>query len=503
MPNSRGGIVVNLYTNIKCNMNELNKTAFEENVAEENEKFRTEAATFTKSGTRKWVYAKKPSGKFTNYRTIVTTILLILLVVIPFIKLPNGNPLFKFDVFNTNFILFGYPFFTTDFFLLAFGMIISVVFVILFTSVYGRLFCGWVCPQTIFLEGVFRRIEFLIEGDRNKQIRLDKQDWNEEKILKRGGKWFVFYIISFLATNILFSYIIGMDVLIQMYKDGPAEHGGKFFGMFIFSWLFYFVFAWFREQVCTLVCPYGRLQGVLLDKKTMQVSYDYLRGEGTSGRSKFRKNEDRKALGKGDCIDCGQCIAVCPTAIDIRNGSQLECVNCTACMDACDEIMTKINLPTGLIKYASEENIAEGKPFRINGRSIVFSIILVLMISAMGIFMSKRSDVEIKFLQVPGKDYVVDGDYITNTMQYSLMNKTNKTYRLVVNVTEFKGGKTVLLVEPNKYIEINEGELKQGLIDIKIPKSELKSYKVPVILELKDLNGKTIDHYTISFMAPF
>lgn len=320
MPDSRRVLVVNLYTNIKSNMNELNKTDFENNLAAENEKFRTEVATFTKSGTRKWVYAKKPSGKFTNYRTVVYSILLILLVVIPFIKLPNGNPIFKFDVFNTNFILFGYPFFTTDFFLLAFGMIVSVVFVILFTSVYGRLFCGWVCPQTIFLEGVFRRIEFLIEGDRNKQIRLDKQDWNEEKILKRGGKWFVFYIVSFLATNILFSYIIGMDVLIQMYKEGPTEHGGKFLGLFIFSVLFYFVFAWFREQVCTLVCPYGRLQGVLLDKKTMQVSYDYLRGEGKSGRSKFRKGEDRVAVGKGDCIDCGQCIAVCPTGIDIRNG---------------------------------------------------------------------------------------------------------------------------------------------------------------------------------------
>ena len=280
------------------------------------------------------------------------------------------------------------------------------------------------------MESVFRKIEYWIEGDRSKQIRLDKQEWNEEKILKRGGKWFVFYIVSFLATNILFSYIIGMDVLIQMYKEGPTEHGGKFLGLFIFSVLFYFVFAWFREQVCTLVCPYGRLQGVLLDKKTMQVSYDYLRGEGKSGRSKFRKGEDRIAVGKGDCIDCGQCIAVCPTGIDIRNGSQLECINCTACMDACDEIMVKINLPTGLIKYASEENIAQGKPFRINGRSIVFSLILVAMISAMTIFMLNRSDVEVKFLQVPGKDYVVEGDYIINTMQYSLMNKTNEIARI-------------------------------------------------------------------------
>ncbi|MCA4810367.1 cytochrome c oxidase accessory protein CcoG [Empedobacter stercoris] len=469
----------------------------------ENEQFRTEVATMDRKGTRKWVYAKKPSGKYTNYRSIVSSILLILLVALPFIKLPNGNPVFKFDVFNTNFILFGYPFFTTDFFLLAFGMIVSVVFVILFTTIYGRLFCGWVCPQTIFMESVFRRIEYWIEGDRSKQIRLDKQDWNEEKILKRGGKWTVFYIISFFFSNILFSYIIGIDELIKIYSEGPSEHAGKFLGLFIFSVLFYFVFAWFREQVCTLVCPYGRLQGVLIDKKTIQVSYDFPRGESTNGRSKFRKGEDRVAAGKGDCIDCGQCIAVCPTGIDIRNGSQLECVNCTACMDACDTIMTKINLPTGLIRHASEENIEQGKPFKLSARLIAFTFVLVAMISAMTAFTLNRSDVEVKFLQVPGKDYVVEGDYIINTMQYSLMNKTNKTYKMVVNVNGFKGGKTILLVEPNQYIEINEGELKQGLIDIKIPKSELKSYKVPVILELKDLKGKTIDHYTISFMAPF
>lgn len=484
-------------------MSDIKQDSTQLGFEKENEQFRTEVATMDKKGTRKWVYAKKPSGRYTNYRTIVSSVLLLLLVGLPFIKLPNGNPIFKFDVFNTNFILFGYPFFTTDFFLLAFGMIVSVVFIILFTTVYGRLFCGWLCPQTIFMESVFRKIEYWIEGDRSKQIRLDKQDWNEEKILKRGGKWTIFYIISFFFSNIFLAYIIGMDELIKVITEGPSEHGGLLLGTFIFSIFFYFVFAWFREQVCTLVCPYGRFQGVLIDKKTIQVSYDFKRGENTNGRSKFRKGEDRIAVGKGDCIDCGQCVAVCPTGIDIRNGSQLECVNCTACMDACDDIMTKINLPTGLIRYASEENIEQGKSFKITARLIAFTLVLVAMISAMTIFMMNRSDVEVKFLQVPGKDYVVEGDYIINTMQYSLMNKTNETYKLVVNVNGFKGGKTVLLVEPDKYIKIDEGELKQGLIDIKIPKSELKSYKVPVILELKDLKGKTIDHYTISFMAPF
>jgi len=480
-------------------MNNFNEIS----VAEENEKFRTEVATMDKKGTRKWVYAKKSSGKYTNYRAIVSTILLTALIVLPFIKLPNGNPIFKFDVFNTVFILFGYPFFTTDFFLLAIGMIVSVVFIILFTTVYGRLFCGWLCPQTIFLEFVFRKVEFLIEGDRGKQIRLDKQEWDEEKILKRGSKWIIYYLLSFFFTNIFMAYLLGSDVLIQFIKEGPAEHIGMFIGINIFSLFFYFVFAWFREQACTLVCPYGRFQGVLIDKKTIQISYDFVRGEKTKGRAKFRKGEDRNAEGKGDCIDCGQCVAVCPTGIDIRNGSQLECVNCTACVDACDDIMTKINLPTGLIKYASEENIAEGSKFKINARLIAFTSILIIMLVAMTSFMTNRSDVEVKFLQVPGRDFSVEGQYITNTLQYNLMNKTNHKYKLTVDVKTFKEGKAEILSESNQFISIGEGKLKQGLVKIKIPKSKLTSYKVPIDLEIKDEKGRVVDHYVISFMAPF
>jgi len=480
-------------------MNDWNETL----IREENEKFRTEVATMDKQGTRKWIYAKKPSGKYTNYRQIVSTILLLSLVILPFIKLPNGNPIFKFDVFNTIFILFGYPFFTTDFFLLAIGMIVSVVFIIIFTTVYGRLFCGWLCPQTIFLEFIFRKIEFLIEGDRNKQMRLDKQEWNEEKIIKRGSKWLIFAIISLFFTNVFLAYMLGADVLIQYILDGPFEHFTMFLGMIIFSGLFYFVFAWFREQACTLVCPYGRFQGVLVDKKTMQVSYDYVRGEGKIGRSKFRKNEDRKELGKGDCIDCGQCVAVCPTGIDIRNGSQLECVNCTACMDACDDVMSKVGFPTGLVKFASEENISQGTPFKINARLVAFSAALILMLVAMTSFMVNRSDVEVKFLQVPGKDFSVEGEYITNTLQYNLMNKTNHTYKLTVDVKTFRDGKAEILNEDHQFISLDKGKLKQGLIKIKIPKKDLTSYKVPIDLEIKDKNGKEIDSYVISFMAPF
>src|SRR5690606_21464471 len=309
---------------------------------------------------------------------------------------PNGNPVFKFNVPKGEFIIFGFPFFTSDFFLLAIGMIAAIVSIVLFTVVYGRIFCGWVCPQTIFMEHVFRKIEYMIEGDRPKQMKLANQPWDEEKIRKRLLKWVIFGLISFFIANIFFSYIIGIDALVDLIKEGPVKNLSTFIGLIIFTGLFYFVFAWFREQVCTLVCTYGRLQGVLIDKKTIIVAYDFKRGERTAGRAKFRKGEDRVAAGKGDCIDCKQCVVVCPTGIDIRNGTQLECVNCTACIDACDEVMDKINLPRGLIRYASEENIETGKKFKFTTRMFAYTVVLLAIVTAINVFLFNRSQVEVK-----------------------------------------------------------------------------------------------------------
>src|SRR5690606_1745195 len=247
----------------------------------EEESFRTSIGTMDKKGKRQWVFPKKPSGRYTKWRTYVSWVLLAILVILPFIKLPNGNPIFKFNVPKGEFVIFGFPFFTSDFFLLAIGMIAAIVFIVLFTVVYGRIFCGWVCPQTIFMEHVFRKIEYMIEGDRPKQMKLANQPWDEEKIRKRLLKWVIFGLISFFIANIFFSYIIGIDALVDLIEEGPVKNLSTFIGLIIFTGLFYFVFAWFREQVCTLVCPYGRLQGVLIDKKTIIVAYDFKRGERT------------------------------------------------------------------------------------------------------------------------------------------------------------------------------------------------------------------------------
>ncbi len=233
------------------------------------------------------------------------------------------------------------------------------------------------------MEMVFRRIEYWIDGDRGAQIRLDKQEWNAEKIRKRTLKWFIFFIISFLIANTFLAYLIGSDRLIQYVVEGPLNHISTLISLLIFTAVFYFIFAWFREQVCIIACPYGRLQGVLLDNKSIIVAYDYKRGEKEKGRAKFKKNEDRETTGKGDCIDCFQCVHVCPTGIDIRNGTQLECVNCTACIDACDCMMEAVNLPKGLIRYASEENIEKKAPFKFTPRLKGYTAVLVILIGVL------------------------------------------------------------------------------------------------------------------------
>ena len=327
------------------------------------ENFRDTIGTLNNEGDRAWVFPKKPDGKWYEYRKYVSYILLIFLFTAPFIKI-GGNQFLMFNVLERRFNIFGIPFWPQDFHLFVIMMIVGVVFVIVFTVAFGRLFCGWICPQTIFMEMVFRRIEYWIDGDRGKQIRLSKMPWNAEKIKKRVLKWIVFFIISFLIANIFLAYLIGSDQLLGYISDGPQKHKSTLISLLIFTGVFYFIFAWFREQVCIIVCPYGRLQGVLLDNKSIVVAYDHKRGEKEAGRAKFKKNEERPTTGKGDCIDCFACVHVCPTGIDIRNGTQLECINCTACIDACDHMMEAVDLPKGLIRYASEDAIEKKKKFR-------------------------------------------------------------------------------------------------------------------------------------------
>ncbi|AZB21460.1 cytochrome c oxidase accessory protein CcoG [Kaistella haifensis] len=461
------------------------------------ETFRDSVGTMDNAGKRKWIFPRKPSGKYTNYRTIVAYFLLAVFFILPFLKI-NGNPVLLINVIDRQFFIFGQPFFPQDFFILALGAITSIVFIILFTVVFGRIFCGWICPQTIFLEMIFRKIDYLIEGDRNKQMKLDRQEWNSEKIWKRSLKWSIFLIISLIITHWMFMYIVGYQEVFNMVKEGPFNNFTSFLVMIVFTAAFYFTFAWFREQVCTLVCPYGRLQGVLIDKQTINVYYDFKRGE---KRSKWRKGEDRKAQGKGDCIDCYQCVVVCPTGIDIRNGQQLECINCTACIDACDEVMVKVGLPPGLIRYATEEEIENEAPFKFTGRMKAYSVVLLLMLGFLGFLLSNRGTMEAKFIKPAGSTYFVRDGQITNIYNYTFLNKSNKDQLVTIKIMEPAHG-TVTLSTADKIL-LKKDQITKGTVNISFPEKEIKLSKQKVKIGVYDQKGELLDTFETYFEGPF
>jgi len=463
------------------------------------ERFRDSIGTINKEGKRAWVFPKKPVGKFYEYRKIVSYLLLGLLVSAPFIKI-NGNQFFMFNMLERRFNLFGFAFWPQDLYIFVIMMLIGVVFVIFFTVAFGRIFCGWICPQTIFLEMVFRRFEYWIEGDRGKQIRLAKQAWDAEKIKKRVLKWIVFFIISFLIANVFLAYLISSDKLFHYIYDGPLDHISTLISLLIFTGVFYFVFAWFREQVCIIACPYGRLQGVLLDNKSIVVAYDYNRGEKELGRAKFKKNEDRVISGKGDCIDCFQCVNVCPTGIDIRNGTQLECINCTACIDECDSMMEAVNLPKGLIRYASEDNIEKKTNFEFTPRLKGYTAVLFILTSVLIGMLFLRNDLEATILRLPGQLYEHKADnIISNVYTFKLVNKTNKAinnvhFKLLSHTGEIK------LVSHNSFVVAGQ-DFSEGTLFIEINNSALNGDKDKV--EIGVYSGDSLIETTkATFLGP-
>lgn len=460
------------------------------------EAYRDSIATIGEDGKRKFIYPKKPKGKFYQWRTWVSIILLVLLFGLPHVYF-QGEPLFLFNVLERKFIVFGIIFWPQDFFIFVLSALTAVVGIILFTVIYGRVWCGWMCPQTIFMEMVFRKIEYWIDGDFGQQKRLNKLPWNAEKIRKRGLKWSIFWIISFLIANTFLSYIIGSKELWAIVTDPPSEHIGGLIALIVFTFVFFFVFLWFREQACIAVCPYGRLQGVLLDKKSIQVSYDYVRGE---NRGRFKKREDRKEAGKGDCIDCDLCVAVCPTGIDIRNGSQMECVNCTACMDACDSVMEKVNLQQGLIRYASEEMIAEKKPFKFSFRMKAYTAVLtILMVVVTGILVN-RSVVEAVILRVPGYTYKKIDNRILNLYNYTLINKSHEDMDLTFQLISHEG-EIQVVGKKDGLIPIKNQNLSEGTLMIYIDTEKTDSRKTKIEIAVKN-EDKVIETIDVSFSGP-
>lgn len=461
---------------------------------EEQETYRDKIATVDEKGKRIWIFPKKPSGKFYDYRKWVSYFLLVFLFAGPHIKI-GGEPMLMFNVIERKFVIFGQVFWPQDFYIFAIALVLMVVFIVLFTVIYGRLFCGWVCPQTIFMEMVFRRIEYWIEGDWTHQKKLDQMPWNGEKIRKRILKHAIFWGISFLIANTFLAYIIGADALWEIQTANPMEHLGGLIALIIFTTVFYAVFARLREQVCTTICPYGRLQGVLLDRNSIVITYDHVRGE---ERGKFRKNEDRKGAGKGDCIDCGQCVNVCPTGIDIRNGTQLECVNCTACIDACDHMMESVGLEKGLIRYDSENGVNTGTRFRWTRRIKAYTAVLALLLAVLVVLVVTRTDFDATILRQRGATYqeLQDGR-ISNIYEIDLSNKTKKEYTVELRILEGKGEIEAVVKD---MVLLPEKHMRERFL-IKMDQDDVKKGKNELIIGIYG-NGELITKARTTFIGP-
>jgi cytochrome c oxidase accessory protein FixG len=448
------------------------------NLYEYDEEFRDTIATVDEKGKRIWIHPKKPSGVLHRWRIVVTVFLLGIFFATPFITI-GGQPMLLLNLFERRFVIFGQAFWPQDFFLLALTLITFFVFIILFTVVFGRVWCGWACPQTLFMEMVFRKIEYWIEGDANAQRKLSQAPWTASKVVKKGGKQLIFIAISVLIAHTAMAYLIGIDDVKAIVSQPPTEHMAGFIGLVAFTGIFYFVFAYFREQACIAVCPYGRLQGVLLVKESIVVAYDWLRGE---PRGKMKKHaEPDLSVKKGDCIDCKLCVHVCPTGIDIRNGTQLECVNCTACIDACDEVMIKIGKPKGLIRYASYNSIKNGILKIITPRVIAYSAVLMALLVLLGFMLSTRSDIETTILKVPGTLYQkADDGTISNLYTIEFVNKTFEDISLTLKMES--PAEAELSKVGDQHIRVPAGEMAKSVYFVKIKPGDIKSAKTELVI---------------------
>jgi cytochrome c oxidase accessory protein FixG len=343
------------------------------------------------------------------------------------------------------------------------------------------------------MEMLFRRIEYWIDGDANYQKALKKAPWNADKIIKRVSKYTLFFVLSFLIANTFLAYIVGVEELNTIIREPIAEHKGGFTGILIFTGVFFFIYSWFREQVCIIVCPYGRMQGVLLDKDSVIVAYDSARGE---SRQKFKKNEVRTS---GDCIDCNVCVKVCPTGIDIRNGTQLECINCTACIDACDHIMEGVGLPKGLIRFDSENGIKNKVKLAITGRMKAYTVVLLLLISVEAFLLLSRSDYDATIIRAKGMLFQEQpNQQVSNLFTIKLINKTRKELPVELKVEGYPDARIEIV---GKDLEVKKEDMTQGTFFLFLNKTDIKKSKTILKIGVYS-NGKLIKNVKTSFFGP-
>lgn len=462
------------------------------------ETFRNELASVAPDGRRRWIYARKPAGRFYNRRTWLSVFLLAFLFSAPFVRI-NGQPLMLLNVLERKFVILGTVFWPQDFYLIVLIALALLVTLALSTAAVGRVWCGWLCPQTVFMEMLFRKIEFLIEGSAERQMRRDRGPWNADRIWRKGLKHGVFFALSFAIANVFLAYIIGSEALVAIVTAPPREHLGGLIAITIFSLVFYAVFARFREQACVLACPYGRYMSSLVDRNTVTVTYDFGRGEPRGhllhGRPTAAQGD---ASSPGDCVDCHQCVTVCPTGIDIRNGVQLECVNCAACIDACDSVMRRLNRAPGLIRMTSHAAVSGGAARWLTPRIKAYALVWLVLISAVGTLVAARPDVDVLILRQAGTMYATEATgEIVNLYTVQVFNRSARARE--IEITAAMPGARVEVLGPLRRLAPHA--LQEGRLLLAVPAAGLDGAVTPVRFEVR-VDGGPARAFPSSLVGP-
>jgi len=445
------------------------------------------------SGKRKWMYPLLRKGPLYKWRNWLSYVYLLLFFSSPFLRI-NGQPVLLLNFIDRQFVILGQVFWPQDIFLFMLASIAFIVSIVLFTIAFGRIFCGWICPQTIFMEMVFRKVEFWIEGDARDRKKLDAAPWDREKIIKKTFKHLIFIVISFFIANTFLAYIIGSDNLLKIVTEPITRHWVGLLSIWVFTAVFYLVYSQVRELVCTVICPYGRLQGVLIDEHTLVVAYDDVRGE---PRGKLSRLETTSAV-KGDCVDCGLCVDVCPTGIDIRKGTQLECINCTACIDVCNEVMGKIHKPANLIGFFSENMIREKEKPTFTGRMMGYSAVILVLVGVLSYFIISRSDLDVTIMRSPGMLYQEQPDgYVSNMYSAEVINKTNHPKNITLTADD-PAIKIKYIQKPGTIAK--EGSVK-AMFFVLIPSKNIHTPKTMVNVQVI-VNKQIVKTVSTAFVGP-
>ncbi len=453
-------------------------------------------ATTDEHGHRVYLYPEDVQGKWKNRRTIFSWALLFAYLVLPWIYI-NQKPLLMIDILKREFTFFGSTLYGVEpiffFLVLAAGLF----FIAFTTSTLGRVWCGWACPQTVFIQTIFSKVESLIEGKSRKRRELDLAGMSFQKVSKKILKWIIFTIISLHIAHTFIGYFIGPRELFLISLHSPLENLGIFTTTMIASAVILLDFGWFREQFCIIACPYGRIQSVMMDENSLVVAYDSRRGEFRRGTLDVPKELE------GDCINCYHCVKVCPTGIDIRRGTQLECIACTACIDACDDIMTKLHKPTGLIRYTSENQINGLKRKLLSLRPALYLLIFVSLVIGAGFFLKASSRLQLVFLRssIPFQ-ITQEGRQLTNHFTLKLSHQGGREYALVFEVADPDLQKSISVITPIHPTLVKKADKKIILFFKFDPKILINGTRKISLIAKDTLSGQIVSSKEVVLVGP-